>query len=198
MSDNLPTNVQYDTNQNGTVTFATEVVSTIAGLAANEVDGVASMYGSSSGVANILSRKSQTTKSFTKGVKIDLNEQNVNVQISIVIDYGWPAPEVAGSIQENVKKAIETMAGLHVGKVDVHIQGISFDREQREAKEIEEQQRILLQKQQDTDAIGGERAPDAIALSGDDYEDDADFDLVLEDVDEDETETVNESEDADA
>ena len=180
MSENLPTNVQYDTNQNGTVTFATEVISTIAALAANEVDGVASMYGNSSGFADILSRKNQASKNITKGIKVDLVDGNLQVQVSIVIDYGSPVPEVARNLQENIKKAVETMAGIHVDHIDIHVQGISFDREHRAAAEIEEQQRILLQRQQDTAAIGGERAPDGIRLA---EEDEAHFELILEDVD---------------
>ena len=181
MSDNLPTSVQYDTNSNGTVTFATEVISTIAALAANEVEGVASMYGVNSGLAEILSRKNQSGKNITKGIKVELVEGNLHVQVSIVIDYGSPVPEVAHNLQENIKKAVETMAGIHVDHIDIHVQGISFDKEHRAAAEIEEQQRILLQRQQDTTAIGGERAPDA-SMSGE-YEDDAHFELILEDVD---------------
>ena len=58
-------------------------------------------------------------------------------------------PEVAANIQENVKKAIETMSGLTVANVDVHVQGVSFEREMRATAEIEMQQRILLQKREE-------------------------------------------------
>lgn len=195
MSDNLPTNVQLDTNQNGTVTFATEVVTTIAALAANEVEGVASMYGGSTGFADILSRKNQASKNLTKGVRVELVDGKINIMITIVIDYGSPVPEVARNIQENVKKAIETMAGLNVGHIDVHIQGLSFDKEQRANAEIEQQQRILLQRQQDSGAIGGERAPDAEpdeapvepeqpTPAEPEEDDDADFVLILDEEEE--------------
>ena len=56
---------------------------------------------------------------------------------------------MAGNIQENVKKAIETMSGLTVSSVDVHVQGVSFEREQRSAAEIEQKQRLMLQKEQE-------------------------------------------------
>lgn len=146
MSDNLSTNVQLDESQNGTVTFATEVVATIAGLAAAEVDGVASMVGGSGGLADILNRRGQGTRNLTKGVKVEVEDGKVAVHIAIIIDYGSPIPEVALNIQENVKKAIETMSGLVVTNVDVHVQGVSFDRENRATAEIEMQQRVLLQK----------------------------------------------------
>ena len=152
MNENLPTNVQLDANGNGSVVFATDVIATIAGLAATEVEGVASMAGTagSSSLADIFTRKNQSSKSLTRGVRVDLGENNaVTIHLTIVVDYGSPIPEVAGNIQENVKKAIETMSGLTVSSVDVHVQGVSFEREQRSAAEIEQKQRLMLQKEQE-------------------------------------------------
>ena len=152
MNENLPTNVQLDANGNGSVVFATDVIATIAGLAATEVEGVASMAGtaSSSSLADIFTRKNQSSKALTKGVRVDLDENKaVTIHLTIIVDYGSPIPEVAGNIQENVKKAIETMSGLTVSSVDVHVQGVSFEREQRSAAEIEEKQHLMLQKEQE-------------------------------------------------
>ena len=152
MNENLPTNVQLDANGNGSVVFSTDVIATIAGLAATEVEGVASMAGTAGGssLADIFTRKNQSSKSLTKGVRVDLGENNaVTIHLTIVVDYGSPIPEVAGNIQENVKKAIETMSGLTVSSVDVHVQGVSFEREQRSAAEIEQKQRLMLQKEQE-------------------------------------------------
>ena len=148
MNENLPTNVQLDANQNGSVTFATDVIATIAGLAANEVEGVASMTGGSGGLADILGRGRQASRNFTKGVKVEVSGNQVAVTVSLVIDYGSPVPEVAANIQENVKKAIETMSGLTVTNVDIHVQGVSFERENRAAAQIEAHPRVLLQKQE--------------------------------------------------
>ena len=72
--------------------------------------------------------------------KIESNK--VKVDISIVVEYGSPVPDVAHSIQENVKKTVETMSGLEVSHVDVHIQGVSFE------KENQEQQELLVRQQQ--------------------------------------------------
>ncbi len=151
MNENMPTNVQLDANGKGTVTFATDVVATIAGLAATEVEGVASMVGSSSsGLAEIFKR-GQNTRSLTRGVKVELIDNTVAVHLTIVVDYGSPVPRVAKSIQENVKKAIETMSGLEVTSVNVFVQGVSFEKENRAAAEIEAQQRLMLQKKQEED-----------------------------------------------
>jgi len=144
MSENYQSDVKLDENPNGTVSFATEVVATIAGLAATEVEGVANMSSTSSGIADMFSRKN--TRNFTKGVRIDLDGNKVKVDISIVVEYGSPVPDVAHSIQENVKKAVETMSGLDVHTVDVHVTGISFEREMRAAAELEEQRRKMLEQ----------------------------------------------------
>ncbi len=144
MSENYPSDVKLNENPNGTVSFATEVVATIAGLAATEVDGVASMISPASGLADMFSRKSN--RNLTKGVRIDLEDNRVSVDITITVDYGSPVPDVARNIQENVKKAIETMSGLDVKNVDVHVTGISFEREQRANAELDEQHRKMLEK----------------------------------------------------
>jgi len=144
MSENYQPDVKLDENPNGTVSFATEVVATIAGLAATEVEGVASMSNQNAGLADMFSRKN--TRNFTKGVRIDLDGNKVTVDITIVVEYGSPVPDVARSIQENVKKAIETMSGLDVHAVDVHVSGVSFERENRANAEIEEQRRKMLER----------------------------------------------------
>ena len=139
MSENYPSDVKLNENPNGTVSFATEVVATIAGLAATEVEGVASMSSPNSGLADMFSRKNN--RNFTKGVRIDLDGNMVTVDITIVVEYGSPVPDVARSIQENVKKAIETMSGLEVHSVDVRVSGISY----RSGENLDHKRLICLQ-----------------------------------------------------
>ena len=155
MSENYPSDVKLNENPNGTVSFATEVVATIAGLAATEVDGVASMISPSAGIADMFSRKSN--RNLTKGVRIDLEDNRVSVDITITVDYGSPVPDVARNIQENVKKAIETMSGLDVRNVDVHVTGISFEREQRANAELDEQHRRMLEETEEASADAAAR-----------------------------------------
>lgn len=160
MSENYQPDVKLDENPNGTVSFATEVVATIAGLAATEVEGVASMSSQSGGFADMFSRKN--TRNFTKGVRIDLDGNQVTVDITIVVEYGSPVPDVARSIQENVKKAIETMSGLDVHAVDVHVTGVSFERENRAAAELEEQRRKMLEQSETAEEKDDEIVPDPV------------------------------------
>ena len=159
MVENNPSDVKLDENPDGTVSFATDVVATIAGLAATEVEGVASMSSPSSALADMFSRKN--TRNFTKGVRIDLDGNCVTVDVTIVVEYGSPVPDVARSIQENVKKAIETMSGLTVHSVDVHVSGISFERDQRAAKELDEQQKKMLERAEaeTAETAAAEKAP---------------------------------------
>lgn len=116
---------QNTSEEYGKVTFADEVVAIIAGLAATEVKGVAAMSGSmAGGIAEKLGRKN-----LTKGVKVEVGEKEAAIDLYIIVDYGVRIPEVAWNIQENVKRAVETMTGLSVVEVNVHVQGVNFDRE---------------------------------------------------------------------
>ena len=183
MSENYQPDVKLDENPNGTVSFATEVVATIAGLAATEVEGVASMSSQSSGFADMFSRKN--SRNFTKGVRIDLDDNKVTVDITIVVEYGSPVPDVARSIQENVKKAIETMSGLDVHAVDVHVAGVSFEREQKAVAELEEQRKKMLEK---SEAPAEEPAKEEAAQEPEVEAEEEPEDEPDEDVDEDEEE----------
>ena len=144
MENNQP-KVKLNENPEGTVSFATDVVATIAGLAANEVEGVAGMSSrsSNSSFADILTRKS--SRNYTKGVKVDIADNKVAVDVTIIVDYGSPVPDVAKNIQENIKKAIETMSGLDVLNVDVHVQGVSFEKENKAVAELHESQKKFLE-----------------------------------------------------
>ena len=111
--DNLPVNVDVDTEQGSSITYANEVVAIIAGVAASEVEGIAGMCNVS---GNLLGKN----RAVTKGVKVDLY---------VVMEYGTPIQKAAYDAQESVRKAIETMTNLHVVRVDVHVQGVSFEKE---------------------------------------------------------------------
>ena len=211
MSDNYPSDVKLDENPDGSVSFATGVVETIAGLAAQEVEGVASMASVSTGFADMFTRKS--TRNLTKGVRVDIDGGTVAVDVTIVVEYGSPIPDVARSIQENVKKAIETMSGLDVRNVDVHVQAVSFEREHRAAQELKEHQQKLLEnslrEQEEQEALAAEAAPAApedeasqpqedkddlgLELDEDDDLDDIPEEIVSED--DDEEDDVDEAED---
>lgn len=76
-------------------------------------------------------------KNPSKGVKVDMNEKSVTIDLYIVVDYGVRIPELSWEIQESVKNNVETMTGLDVLKVNIHIEGVSFAKENAEKIELD-------------------------------------------------------------
>ena len=101
----------------GEVKVADEVVAIIAGLAATEVEGVDSLGGNIT--SEIVSKLGM--KNLSKGVKVEVAEKTVSVEVALNISYGYSIPEVSEKVQEKVKSAIETMTGLSVAIVNVRI-----------------------------------------------------------------------------
>ena len=105
------------------VRIADEVVAIIAGLAATEVDGVDSMAGN---ITNELVGK-LGMKNLSKGVKVDVTEEHVSVDLSLNIKYGYNIPDVSERVQDRVKSAIENMTGLTVLDVNIRIAGVNIN-----------------------------------------------------------------------
>ena len=99
--------------------------SIIAGLAAVDVEGVASMSGGfAGGIAEALGMKN-----LSKGVKVEVGEKEALINLYIIVEYGVRIPEVAWNIQEKVKNSVENMTGLTVTEVNIHVQGINMAKE---------------------------------------------------------------------
>lgn len=109
----------------GEVKIADEVVAIIAGLAAMEVEGVASMSGNAT--KELISRLGM--KSLSKGVKVDVLEGIVTVSLKLNLQYGYSVLEVSGKVQEKVKTAIENMTGLTVADVNIRVAGVDIPEE---------------------------------------------------------------------
>lgn len=118
----------------GIVKISDEVVEVIAGLAAAEIKGVMGMSASLvGGISQMLSGK----KNLSKGVKVNLGEDNASIDLYLVVQYGIKIPEVADSVQKNVKKAVESMTGLNVSGVNVYVQNVILPKEEEVIKEEE-------------------------------------------------------------
>ena len=110
------------------IRIADEVVGVIAGIAATEVDGVAGMSGGIvGGISEMLGKKN-----LSKGVKVEVGSKEAAIDLYIIVEYGVRIPDVAQRVQENVKQAVESMTGLDVIEVNIHIQGVAFHNENRE------------------------------------------------------------------
>lgn len=107
------------------VKIAGDVIATIAGLAATEIEGIASMQGN---LTNELVGK-LGVKNLTKGVTIEFDEEgaSVRVALSVIMKYGYSIPKVCKAVQDRVKSAIENMAGLKVLNVNINIVGVETE-----------------------------------------------------------------------
>ena len=123
---------QNNEMQNTSVTISEDVVATIAGIAATGVAGVAGMSATIKGGFYELLGK----KNLSKGVKAEITEQDVKIDIFILVDYGCKIPEVAWEIQSNVKNEVEVMTGLNVQSVNIHINGIVMEQKEQEPKPL--------------------------------------------------------------
>lgn len=118
--------------EKGNIKISDEVVAIIAGIAAMEVTGVAGMSGGiAGGIAEILGRKN-----LSKGVKVEVGEKEAAIDLYIIVEYGCRIPDISWEIQEKVKNAVETMTGLKVIEVNIHVQGVNIEKEFK--KEIAE------------------------------------------------------------
>ncbi len=106
----------------GEVQIADEVVAIIAGLAAMEVEGVASMAGNAT--RELISRLGM--KTLSKGVKVDVLDKIVTVALALNLKYGYSIMDVSKKVQEKVKAAIENMTGLTVADVNLRIAGVDM------------------------------------------------------------------------
>lgn len=125
MNENVTIDMERD-QESGQITYANEVIATIVSVATTEVEGISGIAGAAS-IGGLLA-KGKTPRN----VKVNIDGQNVGVDVSVTVDYGMPIQKVGRNAQENVRKSIETMTGLHVEKVDMHVVGVSFEKENQE------------------------------------------------------------------
>jgi uncharacterized alkaline shock family protein YloU len=116
----------------GNIKISVDVVAKIAGIAASEIEGVSGMHTSFvGGVAQKFGAKKNTTQ----GVKVDIEDNMTSIDLYLVVDYGIKIPELAWSVQESVKASVESMTGLNVAAVNIHIEGINFEKDVETATE---------------------------------------------------------------
>ena len=124
--------VEIEENTEGAndgIKIANDVVAVIAGVAVSEVSGVAGMAGGfAGGISEVFSGK----KNLSKGIKVDADEKEVKIDVNIIVEYGSRIPDVAFEIQNRVKKSVENMTGLKVAEVNVHVQGVRTEKEEKE------------------------------------------------------------------
>ena len=122
-------------NSNEGIKIENDVIAIIAGVAVSEVSGV---YGMQGGFAGGISEVFKGKKNLAKGIKVDSENDRVNIDVNIIVEYGARIPDVAFEIQNKVKTAVENMTGLKVDGVNVHVQGVNTSKLTEETEEVEE------------------------------------------------------------
>jgi len=121
--------------KNGQVHISTEVLSIITSIAAREIEGV---QDASSGIVDELSSLFNK-KNNTKGIKIEVKENNVYIDISINVEYGYNVNKVAEAVQERVAEKIENMTELNVTSVNVNVANVFIKEEEEEEEEVKDE-----------------------------------------------------------
>jgi uncharacterized alkaline shock family protein YloU len=117
--------MKIDEQEHGHVKIADDVVGTIASIAAAEISGVNGLNGGIAGdLAEMFGKKN-----LTRGVKVNIEERAVFIDLNIIVDFGIKIPEVSWQIQESVKNAVESMTGLDVKEVNIHVTGVNLPKE---------------------------------------------------------------------
>lgn len=138
--------------EGGRIIFADEVVATIAALAVSDVEGVAAMSGGMvEGITEMLGKKN-----ITKGVKVEVGQEEAAVDISVSIKYGYKIKEVCEKIQQAVKSAVETMTGLRVVEINVFVQSVVFEPAEQENSRATKRKEKEKNKEKEAEAVAAE------------------------------------------
>ena len=175
MSDNLP--IKMNGQETGAISYANEVIAIIAGMAVAEVDGVAGHRSAGKSVTERIGL-TKAANPATKGVRVEVGSEEASVDLTLAVEYGKPIQKVCTEVQENVRKAIETMTGLHVVKVDVHVTNVIFEKDEQTAALAAKLEKAVEEKP----------APKAEKPADPDRDEDLDIDVEIEPEDEDEEE----------
>ena len=112
------------TDELGNIHISEEVLAAIAAAATLEVEGVNALSANlGSDLAELLGKKN-----LAKGIQVEMEEEKVKVELSILMEYGHTIPEVGKAVQDSVKNAVESMTGLEVAAVNVAVSGIAFEK----------------------------------------------------------------------
>ena len=126
----MPENNALEMNLDGLgkIEIAPEVIEVIAGIAASEIDGVATMRGNfAAGVVERLGKKNHR-----KGIRVDLSDNQIKIDVYCILNFGVSIPKVAQSIQENIRQALYNMTGLETDEVNIHIVNVNFETQKEE------------------------------------------------------------------
>lgn len=132
MSEQPLLNVSNNPNL-GKVEIAPEVIEVITGIAASEVEEVSSMRGNfATGVAERLGKKSHS-----KGVKVDIGDNGITIDLYVVLNYGVKIPDIAQKLQSNIRQSLKSMTALEIEEINIHVVGIQMESSDSDNESLE-------------------------------------------------------------
>lgn len=114
---------EFTASENGSIKISEEVIVRISSISAKEVEGVAELYGSGTAISELLGKKNQNKP---KGVKVEMGENTTEIDIHIVVRFGYKIGEVARKVQESVRFALESYAGVSNAMVNVFVDAVDM------------------------------------------------------------------------
>jgi uncharacterized alkaline shock family protein YloU len=132
--------------ERGSTSISDSVVSKIAGIAAQEVDGIRMGSGASQAVGGILG--SFTGGSQTQGVSVEVGQEEAALDLTLTAEYGKSIPQLAEAVRRNVINRVENLVGLRVTEVNVTVSNVFFPQQEAE----EQRQRELEQQRREQEA----------------------------------------------
>ncbi len=132
--------------ERGNTIIQDNVVSKIAGIAAGEVDGIRMGSGASQTASNLLGSIPGVSggSSQTQGVSVEVGQEEAAIDLTVTVEYGKSVPQVAEAVRRNVANRVESLVGLRVTEVNVHVNNVYFpeiEREQERQRQMEQQRR---------------------------------------------------------
>jgi uncharacterized alkaline shock family protein YloU len=135
--------------ERGSTSISDSVVSKIAGIASQEVDGVRMGSGGSQAVSGILgSITGGSSGSQTQGVSVEVGQEEAAIDLTLTAEYGKSIPQLAEAVRRNVANRVESLVGLRVNEVNITVSNIFFPQQEAE----QEQQRQLEQQRREQEA----------------------------------------------
>ncbi len=127
----------FETNENGAIKIANEVVMAIASQALEEIKGVSVAVSIADGIVDKLRKKASG-----KGINIYTDEETglTDIDVHVNVEYGMNVLEVSWAVQEAVKKNITSMTDVKVGKINVFVDGVTVEKEPKAKKEVKKEE----------------------------------------------------------
>ena len=135
--------------ERGSTSISDSVVSKIAGIASQEVDGIRMGSGGSQAVSGILgSITGGSSGSQTQGVSVEVGQEEAAIDLTLTAEYGKSIPQLAEAVRRNVANRVESLVGLRVNEVNITVSNIFFPQQEAE----EERQRQIEQQRREQEA----------------------------------------------